>query len=261
MENRMKISNWALAAASAAFAACLAAPALAQTAAPPPAPAATPAPAAEPAPEPTGMRAGLSSTWTALTSGHFYAGIGAGAADTSGFDGTALGVDVVGDAYKASAKGLLGYQFSRIVGAEIQYTDLGSRTVNGTFGSLSGSASTSESQYSFAFTGAIPIGDNFSLFGKLGDGRNHMNASNFCIGTPGVGAGYCTQYGGTKNDILWGVGATYSFNPHFSIRLEYEDFGKFSANAGANGGTIATGGANPGDIRATNLALDLIFTF
>lgn len=260
----MKISNWPLAAASAAFAAALAAPAFAQTATPPPEPAATPAPPpyTEPAPEPTGIRANLSSTWAALTNGHVYAGLGAGAADTTGFDGTALGVDVVGDAYKASAKGLLGYQFTRIIGMEVQYAALGSRTVNGTFGTLQGSASTSESQYSFAFTGAIPIGDNFSLFGKFGDSRNHMNASNFCIGTPGVGSGgYCTQYGGNKNDILWGVGASYSFNPHFSIRLEYEDFGKFSASAGANGGTIATGGANPGDIRANNWALDLIFTF
>lgn len=257
----MKNSNWALAAAAAALAASFAAPALAQTATPPPAPAATPAPVTEPPPEPSGIRANLSSTWGALTSGHFYAGLGAGAADTSGFDGTALGVDVVGDAYKASAKGLLGYQFSRIIGMEVQYADLGSRTVNGAFGSLHGSGSTSASQYSFAFTGAIPIGDNFALFGKLGDSRNHMNASNFCIGTPGVGSGYCTQYGGNKSDVMWGIGASYAFNPHVSIRLEYEDFGKFSANAGANGGTIATGGANAGDIRASNWALDLIFTF
>jgi len=257
----MKNLNWALAAASAALAMSLAAPALAQTAAPPPAPAAPPAPATEPPPEPTGVRANLSSAWTALTSGHVYAGIGGGAADTSGFDGTSLGVAVSGDAYKASAKGLLGYQFSRIIGMEVQYASLGSRTVNGNFGSLQGSASTSASQYSFAFTGAIPIGDNFSLFGKLGDSRNHMNASNFCIGTPGVGSGFCSQYGGDKSDVMWGIGATYNFNPHFSVRLEYEDFGKFSKTAGANGGSIATGGVNPGDIRASNLALDLIFTF
>jgi OOP family OmpA-OmpF porin len=261
MEKHMKNSNWAYVAASAALAASFAVPALAQTAAPPPAPAATPAPASEPVPEPTGVRAGLSSTWTALTSGHVYAGIGGGAADTSGFDGTALGVDIVGDAYKASAKGLLGYQFSRIIGMEVQYAALGSRTVNASFGTRQGTASTSENQYSFAFTGAIPIGDNFSLFGKLGDSRNHMNASNFCIGTPGVGSGYCSQYGGNKNDVMWGVGATYNFNSHFSIRLEYEDFGKFSATAGANGGTVATGGANSGDIRGNNVALDLIFTF
>ena len=260
----MKNSNWALAAGLAALAACFAAPVLAQSTAPPPAPAATPepapAPTAEPAPEPTGVRANLSSTWSALTSGHVYAGLGAGVADTSGFDGTALGVTVVGDAYKASGKGLLGYQFSRIIGMEIQYADLGSRTVNSSFGTRQGSSSTSESQYSFAFTGAIPISDNFSLFGKLGDSRNHMNASNFCIGTPGVGAGYCSQYGGNKNDILWGIGATYSFNSHFSVRLEFEDFGKFSG-IGANGGTVATGGVNPGDIRANNVALDFIFTF
>jgi OOP family OmpA-OmpF porin len=257
----MKKSNWALAAGLAALAASFAAPAFAQTATPPPAPAATPAPTTEPAPEPTGVRAGLSSTWSALTSGHVYAGIGGGAADTSGFDGTALGINVVGDANKASAKGLLGYQFSRIIGMEVQYAALGSRTVNASFGTMQGSASTSESQYSFAFTGAIPIGDNFSLFGKLGDSRNHMNASNFCIGSPGLPALYCSQYGGNKNDIFWGVGASYSFNPHFSIRLEYEDFGKFSATAGANGGSFATGGVNPGDIRASNVALDLIFTF
>jgi OmpA-OmpF porin, OOP family len=261
MEKRMKNLNWYCAAGLAAFAASFALPALAQTTAPPPAPAAIPGPATEPQSEPTGVRAGVASTWTALTSGHVYAGIGGGAADTSGIDGTALGVSITGDAYKASAKGLLGYQFSRIIGMEVQYATLGSRTVNGSFGSLQANASTSASQYSFAFTGAIPVGDNFSLFGKLGDSRNNINASNFCIGTPGVGSGFCSQYGGNKSDVMWGIGGTYTFNTHFSLRLEYEDFGKFSRTAGANGGSIATGGVNPGDIRASNVALDLIFTF
>ena len=257
----MKMSNWVLAAASAALAACFAAPAVAQTAAPPPAPAATPAPDAEPPPEPTGVRAGLSSAWTALTSGRAYAGIGAGEADTSGFNGAIQDVNISGDAYKVSGKGLLGYQFSRIIGLEIQYADLGSRTVTGSFGNLQSSSSTSESQLSVAFTGAIPISDNFSLFGKAGDSRNHMNASNFCVGGAGNGSGFCSQYGGSKNDIMWGVGVSYSFNTHVSLRLEYEDFGKFSATAGASGGNILNGVTHQGDIRGSNIALDLIFTF
>jgi OOP family OmpA-OmpF porin len=255
----MKISYGFLAAAALAIS--FTAPAFAQTAIPPPAADKTPAPDDEPPPEPTGIRAGLSSTWAALTSGHAYAGIGVGAADTTGFNGTLQDVSLSGDAYKLSGKGLLGYQFSRIIGVELQYTDLGSRTVTGTFGNQTASVSTSESQFSVAFTGAIPIGDKFALFGKVGDSRNSMTASNFCLGAIGTSAAYCSQYGGSKNDIMWAIGASYIINPHLSLRLELEDFGKLSGSAGANVSPIAGGGVNPGDIRATNVALDLIFTF
>jgi Outer membrane protein beta-barrel domain len=241
----------------ATIAATFATQASAQSTPPPPAPSTTPAPAPapEPAPELTGSRAALSSMWGFITGGRPYLGLGAGAANTSGFNGTVLGVDISGDAFKASGKGMVGYQFNPYVGLEAQYSSLGSRNISGAFGSNTGMGSTTAQQWGIAGTAGLPVSDNLGLMMKLGASHNHMGSTEFCV------SAYCSAFTSSHTDIMWGLGVVYTVNKHFSIRAEYEDFGRFSTTAGINGGTVQTGGANPGDIRAENYSLDLIWTF
>ena len=51
--------------------------------------------------------------------------------------------------------------------------------------------------------------------------------------------------------MLIGVGVSYSITPKMAVRLEYEDFGKFSKDGGVNGGAI----------RANNVSIGLQYAF
>lgn len=114
-----------------------------------------------------------------------------------------------------------GVQFNPIWGLELGYTDLGRYR-----------GSDIES-WSLAGTGTLPMGERWSLLGKLGAVWNR----------PG--------FTGASNhtDLLVGVGVGYSMTRNLGLRLEYEDFGKLS-NVGH--------GSNS---RGSNLGLGLKYAF
>jgi hypothetical protein len=241
----MKQAFWVVA---MVIAATLAMPANAQTSAPP-APASTPAPAPESA-------STMGSLKAFVTGGAPYLGLGVGAATTSGLTGDANGAIITGDSYKVSGKVLGGYQFTPYVGLEAQYADLGSRTVTAALGNVAGSGNTTANQFSVVGTGTMPISDALSLIGKLGASHNQLGGSSFCAGSV-----YCSAYMGSHTDVMWGAGISFSVNKRLTIRVEYEDFGRFSTMGGPNGAVSVTGSQLGGSIRADNFAVDLIWSF
>ena len=148
-----------------------------------------------------------------------YVGFGAGSSKISGADsGTFTG----GNTNKSLVKIFGGFQFTPNWGAELQYSDLGKRDISNA-GVPVGSFTTS--QYSIAGTGTLPLSSGFSLLGKLGVSANRVNAP----------AGALSSSNNTSAMI--GIGASYSFTPALSLRVEYEDFGKVATIA-ANGSTV-----------------------
>jgi OOP family OmpA-OmpF porin len=94
-------------------------------------------------------------------------------------------------------------------------------------------------QYGVAGTATLPINTSFSVFGKLGFSRN--SARYEALG------GYNA---GTKTSPMIGFGANYNITPQIAVRVEYEDFGKFSSDF--------SGGDN---IRANNLSASVKYAF
>jgi OmpA-OmpF porin, OOP family len=176
-------------------------------------------------------------------SAQWYVGAGVGSSRTNGIDGSASGFTLSGgNSNKSSVKVFGGYQITPFWGVEAQYTDLGNRdfTVRDSTGGLVGSGKVKASQYSIAGTGTLPLSQSFALIGKLGVSNNRGSVS-----FPGVSSS------GNKSDVLVGVGVSYSINPKLAVRLEYEDFGKFSSNGGFAGTSI----------RANNTSLNLQYAF
>jgi len=114
-----------------------------------------------------------------------------------------------------------GYQFTPNWGVEAQYADLGNRdlAIRNAVGVSIATVPLKFSQFSIAGTGTLPLGANFSLFGKLGASNNTGNAS-----LAGV------SISGSTTSLMLGIGAAYSITKELSVRVEYEDFGKLGGD-------------------------------
>ncbi len=153
-----------------------------------------------------------------------YVGFGVGSSKISGFDtGTISG----GNTSKSLVKIYGGFQFTPNWGVEAQYSDLGKRDLTNA-GAAAGSFSAS--QFSIAGTGTLPLTSGFSLLGKLGVSGNRIGtSSNVVVGNA------------NSTGVLVGIGASYSFTPALSVRVEYEDFGNMAKIAN-NGSTVRANG-------------------
>lgn len=122
-----------------------------------------------------------------------------------------------------------GYRFTRNWGVEFGYSDLGRGSGGGDPGAYSlEKYGYQTSAWTLAGTGVLPIGDSFSLLGRLGWSLATPDATlaGFSLGTaaPGFGLGSgLPRYRGT---MLWGLGGQYDFDSRFGMRLDYNNFGK-----------------------------------
>ena len=150
----------------------------------------------------------------------FSAALVAGPASAQMYLGAGLGASKT-DTNETSWKLYGGFQFNPTWGLELGYTDLGSYR-----------GSDIES-WSLAGTGTLPLGERWSLLGKLGAAWNRPN------------------FAGASNrtDLLVGVGVGYRITRNLGLRLEYEDFGKLS--------NVSTGNNS----RGSNLGLGLKYAF
>lgn len=134
-----------------------------------------------------------------------------------------------------------GYQFNPNFGLEGGYTDLGKFSYN--YSGATSAASTYKTHaWSLAATGTAPLGQGFSLFGKLGLALTQAKDS---ISDPGnLLAGVTTpallgNSSHSRTAVMWGAGAEYAFNSRYSLRAEYEDYGRV-------GDSNSTGSAKDG---------------
>jgi OOP family OmpA-OmpF porin len=104
-----------------------------------------------------------------------------------------------------------GYQFAPMWGAEVSYGDYGKASA-GTLGSLSVDWQLSGLEVSG--TGTFPLGNAFSLIGKLGIAQTKIELT-------GGGA----SVSATSTKLAYGIGAQYDFTKNISVRAQYEDLG------------------------------------
>lgn len=104
-----------------------------------------------------------------------------------------------------------GYQFAPMWGAEVSYAGYGKESA-GTLGALSVDWQLSGLQVSG--TGTFPLGNDFSLIGKLGLARTEIKLT-------GGGASVSS----TNTKFAYGIGAQYDFTKSVAVRAQYEDLG------------------------------------
>lgn len=124
-------------------------------------------------------------------------------------------------------KAYVGYRFNRSFAIEGGYVDLGSFSASTTVTAVNGvpvppstvnaTIKTKNGVFVSGLAG-LPVG-NLSLFGKLG-----FYSANAKLTVSGGGAS--STNGKTDQDILFGLGAEYSFAGNFGIRAEWERFKK-----------------------------------
>ena len=114
------------------------------------------------------------------------------------------------------------YQFTETWGAEFNYSNWGRASgLTGTKPAAApapGGFAARGAQVDVAATGTLPLTRGLSLFGKLGYGRNEINASPYCLSAA------CGPLGGARSEgARAAVGLRYSFSDSWGLRVDYEN--------------------------------------
>lgn len=126
------------------------------------------------------------------------------------------------DNTKTGGKGFVGYDFNKNWGIEGGYTSLGKPEYKYA-GRSNGRDSQTLNSWSLAAKGTLPLNNQFDLFAKLGVTNNKASSSTTTSGVTVLNLSASKN----RSDVLAGVGAAYNFDRNFSLRLEYENYGKF----------------------------------
>jgi OOP family OmpA-OmpF porin len=128
-----------------------------------------------------------------------------------------------------------GYRFSRNWGVEVGYSDLGRGQGAAESGAhLQEKYGYQTSAWTLAGTGVLPIGEAFSLQGRLGWSMASPDAT---LSAPGLGAGAQGQGIGSalpryRSTVLWGFGGQYDYSSWLGLRVDYNNFGRIEGENG-----------------------------
>jgi OmpA-OmpF porin, OOP family len=130
-----------------------------------------------------------------------------------------------------------GYRFTRHWGVELGFSDLGRSNSLSDPGLASAARPGGQpSAWTLAGTGVLPLGNAFSLQGRVGLSVFAPDASSASAGaalgatlqSAGIGAG-SPRY---RPSVLWGFGGQYDLNSSVGLRLDYNNFGRLSDEQG-----------------------------
>lgn len=151
-----------------------------------------------------------------------YLGAGVGASeskiDTAGFTGS---VDESDTGWKIFG----GYQFSRHFAVEAGYYDLGKLSFGGTVGGTAISGNFDSTAIGLSLVGILPVGNNFSLLGRLGVSYGEQEGSVTVGATTGTASDETTE-------LTYGLGLRYDFGRNVMVRAQWERFRVGGSNVG-----------------------------
>jgi OOP family OmpA-OmpF porin len=119
-----------------------------------------------------------------------------------------------------------GYMGNKHFGVELGYADLGKSTFSGTVLGVPVTGDSKATAWDLVAVGVLPIGDKFSVFGKLG---MYMGDGEFTV--TGIGSS-----SDTTTDLTYGVGVGFDFTKNLGIRAEWQRYQKvsFASSGGGN---------------------------
>jgi OmpA-OmpF porin, OOP family len=152
----------------------------------------------------------------------FYAGasIGQSKSDCGGSGGSCDDKDT---AYRVFG----GYKFHPNIAVEGGYAPLGETSAS--VGGL-GSVTAEANAWDIVGVGSFPLGNNFSILGKLGFYNAEVKLGGLVSGKK------------TTTDLTYGIGGQYDFNRNLGLRLEWNRYSKVKAPDATGGGVAVTGG-------------------
>lgn len=117
-----------------------------------------------------------------------------------------------------------GYRFSRHWGVELGYSDLG-RGVDSAAPAFPAQQKfgLQTSAWTLAGTGVLPLGNAFSVQGRLG----------VSVATPdstftAPGTGFSSAFPHYRPTVLWGFGGQYDLTGSVGLRVDYNNFGRLA---------------------------------
>ncbi len=117
-----------------------------------------------------------------------------------------------------------GYRFSRHWGVELGYSDLGRGAESTEPAYLAQQKSGAQtSAWTLAGTGVLPIGEAFSVQGRLGLSVSSPDAT-FLAPSTGISSAF-PRY---RPTVLWGFGGQYDLTGSVGLRLDYNNFGRLN---------------------------------
>lgn len=138
------------------------------------------------------------------------------------------GPNFTADEKDSSWKIFGGYRFDENLSVEFAYVDLGEATVVAVNGGLTDTYRAAVTGLGLSGIGSLPVGNNFSLFGRFG---LILWDSDLQVCFEGIGCGSGTESG---TDLAFGFGAKLDLARNLGLRAEYTmyDIDKLEAGTG-----------------------------
>lgn len=110
----------------------------------------------------------------------------------------------------------VGYDFSRHIGVEAAYYDLGKYQFSGLLGPFPASGEAKVKSYNVSLVGTLPFGDRdqFAAYGKIGYARTRTNANASVAGFSGSGSDY-------DSEAVYGLGLRYMVDRQWGLFGEW----------------------------------------
>ena len=171
------------------------------------------------------LLSGLSST--AAATGYWYLGLGTGLSYGQLYPadfnpGTCTTCTETKEEYDAGFKGFIGYQINRAWGFEVSVNSIGKYNYKINNGTTTQESIYKVSGWGFALLPTIPLGQKFSLYGRLG---GFSSTARMTIHNVNFGASSSSGVQHSELTPLTGFGAQYFFDDESGIRLEFENYG------------------------------------
>lgn len=171
------------------------------------------------------------------------AGVSRVAIDKVSIDNALTGVGVTGltsttDERDTGYKLQLGYKLNQNFAIEGGYVDLGKFTYNVAFtGPTAGTGkeTAKATGWNIVAMGILPLGDTFSLLGRLGMIHAKVDAS---ASATGSGVTALANASATRNKTTYGLGVAYSMSKSTSLRVDYDRYSKLGDNNSTGEGDV-----------------------
>ncbi|MCK9283221.1 MAG: outer membrane beta-barrel protein [Rhodocyclaceae bacterium] len=115
----------------------------------------------------------------------------------------------------------LGYKLNEHFAIEGGYVDLGNAKYSASFTGGSADIKVRAEGFNIAALGIVPIGEKFSLFGKVGVIYAYLSAN---ASGGGIASGAGGSESSTKLKSHWSIGGDYALNNNWAVRAEFERF-------------------------------------
>jgi OOP family OmpA-OmpF porin len=165
----------------------------------------------------------------------FYAGVSAGQSKFKGACDSDSGVAISNCKDTDTAWKIFGgYQFTPNLAVELGYNDFGRISGDATLtlggSGFTGNAKIEATAFELTGVGMLPLGHQFSLYGKLGLYYAETKASaSLTMTTPPFTSASSSQ-SDNNTDLTYGVGARYDFAKNFAVRAEWQRFSKVGSD-------------------------------